>query len=216
MRVLVVGGTGRTGRRVVRQAMEAGHETVSFGRSACPDTVPAGAIPFAGDVGDAGALREALTDCDALVTALSIPRATRSPFAALTGPPDLHSRSTALLIPLLHELDIRRWIKLSAHGVGSSASRAGWGFRALIAVSNLAPAFADHARADAALQATDLDWTIVRPPMLTDADPHAPLRADPQGTTWTWTSVRTGDVAAWIVAGLTDETTIGRTVTLLP
>lgn len=216
MRVVVLGGTGRTGRRIVAAGVEAGLQMVSFGRSARADSVPPGAEAHAGDVLQASDVRAALDGADALVTALSIPRVTRSPFSALVGPPDLHSRSTALLLDVLPDCGVRRWVKLSAQGVGDSAPRAGWGFRALVAASNLRPAFTDHAVADAALQQADLDWTIIRPPMLDDGEATGAVVASPDAITWTWTRVRTGDVAAWIIGALDDDTTVRRTLSLVP
>lgn len=214
--LLVLGGTGRTGRRVVQAAIARELRPVAFGRSARPETVPEGARAFSGDAGEPGDLRRALEGVDAVVVALSIPRRSRSPFAPVVGPPDLHSRSTASLLEAMQQQGVRRLIKVSAQGVGDSAARAGWGFRALVAASNLRPAFVDHARADALVQASDLDWTIVRPPVLSDAPAAGPLRSGTDLVTWSTTRVRTGDLAAWILDALDDEGTFGQVLTLAP
>lgn len=216
MRLLVIGGTGRTGRRIVEAALAEGWVPVVLGRSATVDTVPAGAEAFAGNVVDPGVLDEALTGVEAVVTALSIPRTSRSPFAPLAGAPDLHSRSIRLLCDAMARQGVRRIVKISAQGVGESAARAGWLFRALVATSNLAPAFADHAIADELLRASDLDWTIARPPALVDGDADGGLRAGEALVTTSFTRARTGDVAAFVVASLRDPAWIGRCVTLAP
>lgn len=217
MHVLVVGGTGRTGQRIVRATVGAGHTVVALGRSAGAQPWPEGVTPCAADVLDDGVLSDALSGVDAVVTALSIPRTSRSPFAPLAGPADLHSRTTALLLEAMATRGVQRLVKVSAQGVGDSAPRAGWGFRALVAASNLRPAFEDHAIADGMVQASPLSWTIVRPPMLVDAGPtDRGLHGAAQRTTWTWTRVHTGDVAAWIVQHLSDPDTYGRTLTLGP
>lgn len=216
MHVVVFGATGRTGRQIVEEALAAGHTVRAVGRSAPSRDWPAGVEPFAADVLDPAAIDGALAGADAVVLALSIPRTSRSPFAPLTGPTDLHSRSLELLLPRMKTHGIRRVIKLSAQGVGDSASRAGWLFRALVQSSNLRPAFEDHARADALLQGSELDWTILRPPML-DAAPAGPgVRPDPDGVTWSWTRVRTGDVARFAVQQLDRPASHGQIWTLLP
>ncbi len=202
MKVLVIGGTGRTGRLVVEALAAAGHAPVVLSRSS------------GGDVLAEGVLSRAVEGVGAVVTALSIPRASRSPFAPVVGPTDLHSRSTRLLIDALRQRGVRRLVKVSAQGVGDSAPRAGWGFRALVAASNLAPAFADHAVADDLLRDSDLDWTIVRPPMLADGPATGRVQAGEALTTWSWTRVRTGDVAAWVVGALDDPETFQRVLTL--
>lgn len=217
MKLLIVGGTGRTGRKVAERAVALGHEPVVLGRSATPLTLPSGAVALAGDALEPGVLLEATEGVDAVITALSIPRRSRSPFAPLTGPPDLHHRSTAALLQAMAAQGVERLIKVSAQGVGDSAPRAGLLFRSLVAVSNLRPAFEDHARADALVVDAPLDWTIVRPPVLTDGPPteHG-LEAAEQLRTFTTTRVRTADLAAWIVDALADPTWYRRTVSVRP
>lgn len=218
MDIVVVGGTGRTGRRVAARAVERGHAVVVLGRSARPGDprLPAAARAVTGDALDEAALRAALTGADAVVTALSIPRRSRSVLAPLAGPPDLHSRSTAALLSAMEELSIRRLIKVSAQGVGDSAPRTGWGVRLTIALTNLRPAFVDHARADEMVAGSDLDWTIVRPPVLEDGPARDEVRADEHGVTGTLTRIRTDDVARWIVDALDDPATFRRVLTLVP
>lgn len=188
-----------------------GDEPICVGRSASPETVPDGAVPLAGDVCDPDFLRAAVDGVDAVVAALSIPRKSRSPFAAVVGPEDLHSRSTRMLL----EVYDGRLLKVSAQSVGESAPRAGWGFRTLVAVSNLRPAFADHAVADALVQDSGLAWTIVRPPILAEGR-RGPLRAAEDVVTWSWTKVGIVDLAEWIAEALTDASLEGRTVSLGP
>lgn len=188
----------------------------ALGRSALARNWPNGVTGFAVDALDGVALEEALMGCDAVMLALSIPRISRSPFSALTGPPDLHSKNAAVLIPLLEKLGIERVVKLSAQGVGDSAPRAGWGFRALVAFSNLRPAFLDHALADEAFLDSGLEVTVLRPPMLVDDEGGEGVHPNPEGVTWTWTRVSTGDVARFAVGCLGDPSTSGCVLTLLP
>lgn len=211
----MIGGTGRTGSRIADVVVERGHVPVVIGRSARPDRVPAGAVAAPADVLDSAALQSALAGCDAVVLALSIPRTSRSPWAPLRGPGDLHSRSLPVVLGAMEAHGIGRIVKVSAQGVGDSAPRAGWGFRALVAASNLRHAFRDHAVADEALRGTPVRWTIVRPPMLVDGEGPG-VRGEVGVTTWTWTRVHTGDVASFVVAALTDPATERRVLTLVP
>jgi len=52
MRILVVGATGFVGERLVRALDARDHDVVAFSRSASADSVPEGAEPFNGDLGD--------------------------------------------------------------------------------------------------------------------------------------------------------------------
>lgn len=216
LRVLVIGGTGRTGGRVATEALAAGHVPVVFGRSATPANVPVGAEAFAGDARDPAALAAALVGVHAVVVSLSIPRAGPSPFARVTGPPDLHSANARALVAAMASTGVRRVVKVSAQGVGPAAPRAGWGFRALVAVSNLRPAFADHAVADAIIAGSDLAFTVVHPPVLSDDPASGRVHAGEDVTTGTWTRLPRADLARWIVGALGDPAWVGRAVTLAP
>lgn len=216
MRWVVLGGTGRTGARIAAEALRRGHEVVVVGRSARPDTVPAGAVAVAGDATDPDVVSRAVAGAQVVAVSLSIPRAGPSPFARVTGPPDLHSRSARVVLAATAAAGVPRLLKVSAQGVGPSAARAGWGFRALVAVSNLGPAFADHAVADALVEASDRDWTIVHPPVLSDAPGGGPLAAGEGETTGTFTTVSRDDLARWLVDAATDPAWSRRRVTLRP
>lgn len=212
MRLVVIGGTGRTGARVAAEAVARGHEVVVVGRSAAPEG-PVEAVR--GDATDPGVVARAIAGADAVVVSLSIPRASGSPFAQVVGPPDLHSRSAAVLLRAMAEAGVRRLLKISAQGVGPSAPRAGWGFRALVAVSNLAPAFADHAVADALVAEAPLDWTVAHPPMLSDG-PGGPVRAGEDVTTGTFTRLSRDALACWVLDALPDPAWHRRRISLAP
>jgi uncharacterized protein YbjT (DUF2867 family) len=64
-RVLVVGGTGTVGRHAVRELLERGAAPLVLVRG--PRTLPAGAVPVAGDALDAAAVDEAVGQADAVI-----------------------------------------------------------------------------------------------------------------------------------------------------
>lgn len=216
MRFVVIGGTGRTGRRIVGEAVDRGHEVVMVGRSAESGTAPEGAEALSADATDRADLERVILRADAVITALSIPRASNSPFAAVTGRPDLHSRTAEMLVDAMERGTCRRLVKISAQGVGDSAERAGWGFRALVAMSNLAPAFADHALADARVAASSLDWTIVRPPVLADSPVTGKVEAGETVETGTFTRLSRADLARWVVDIVPDPAWFRRVVSIRP
>jgi uncharacterized protein YbjT (DUF2867 family) len=210
VRVVVLGGTGRTGRQ---ELVARGHAPVVFARSAV--SAPEGAEAVAGDALDPGAVHRALERADAVVSAVSIPRAGPSPFARVTGPADLHSRSAEIVLAAMEEFGVGRLVKVSAQGVGDSAPRAGLGFRLLVRVSNLGPAFADHAVADEVVRRSSVAWTVVRPPVLGDGPPIE-LDAGEALVTGTFTRVPRAALARWIVRELEGGAFVGRCVTVAP
>ena len=68
MRVIVFGATGRTGRHVLRLALDKGHEVTAFGRSADRLDPEPGVSAFKGDVLDPGAVAAAVEGHDGAMT----------------------------------------------------------------------------------------------------------------------------------------------------
>ena len=129
MKVLVVGATGRTGRRVVEQAHGAGHGVRALSRSIRPDGLPNAVEVVAGDACDPAVVAEAVAGVDAIIVALSMVRTSDNPWAAITTPRDLHSRAAGALLAAAAKAGVTRYLTISAHGVGPSRPRAGWGER---------------------------------------------------------------------------------------
>ncbi len=214
MRVLIVGATGRTGRAAVAAAVAAGHEVRAFARSAAQTAWPAGVTAWPGDACDPAAVTAAVTGVDAVIVALSMVRASDWPWARILTPLDLHTRAARALTAACARAGVRRYLTLSAHGVGDAAPRAGWAFLALVRASNIGVAYDELGRAEAVVAASGLDWTIVRPTRLTQAPGTGRWRADPQLVTTSWDRIPRDDVAAYLVQALTATDAVGERVSL--
>ena len=215
-RVVIFGGTGRTGKQVATQAVREGYQVVCIGRTASQATVPQGCEAVAADVLDPDAVARVVREADIVVIALSIPRRSPSPFATVTGNKTLHSQSLNAIVEACQQRGDVYIIKVSAQGVGDSAPRTGLGFRLLVRFSNLRHAFADHAVADRRLAQSSLPWTIVRPPRLSDGQSRGPVQAGEQVATTTTTSLPRVDVAEFIVRCFDDPSWRNRCVSLAP
>ncbi|MEM9562522.1 MAG: NAD(P)-binding oxidoreductase [Actinomycetota bacterium] len=157
MRVIVFGATGKTGRLVVRAAVDAGHEVTAFGRSV--DRLDQAGIEIRrGDVFDAVSVADAVQGQEAAIVCLgSVGLRDRSTL----------STGTASVVDAMVAHDVRRLVVMSAAGVGES-----WGqipltskvlFRTL-----LRNVFADHEAQEAVVGRSSLDWTILRAGVLKD------------------------------------------------
>lgn len=72
MKVLVTGGGGFLGKRIVELLLEQGHEVHSFARGAYPELAELGATHHRGDLQDAEAVRGAVKGMDAVVHTASV------------------------------------------------------------------------------------------------------------------------------------------------
>lgn len=197
MRVAIVGGHGQIARRLHPLLVAAGHQPVALVRDEAyrDDLEALGAQVRLLDIerADSDAFAAAFDRCDAVV------------FAAGGGPDGNRERKRTVdlegslkLAEGAHLAGIRRFVQVSAIGVDHPVAPA---------TGDVWAAYVEAKRAaDAALRASALDWTIVRPGRLTDV---APTGLVALGTDVARASIPRADVAATLVAVLGRPDTIG-------
>jgi putative NADH-flavin reductase len=159
MRLFILGATGGTGRQLIGQALARGHEVTAFVRS--PEKLGArqqGLSVQQGDPRDAAALNLALSGHDALLSALGPPGPRRSTILRDSA------RST---VSAMQSAGIRRLLIVSAailfEDMGVLA--------ALLRRTLLRNVVVGSGEMEQIVTASNLEWTIVRPPRLTNAPP---------------------------------------------
>jgi putative NADH-flavin reductase len=174
MKLTIVAATGGIGRQLLKQAIAAGHDVTAVARN--PQNlspVPARAVAADLASADPAALQPAVAGADAVLSALG-PRAKADAGVA--------TRGTKVITQAMQAAGVRRIIVVSAAPIGTIPSPdrphpprhdPGDGFiiRYLadpIVKRALREHYADLARMEDVLRASDLDWTAVRPPRLTD------------------------------------------------
>lgn len=203
MRVAVVGGSGRTGAHVVRLLGEAGHELVLLARDpARLRTLPAGASVLTGAVTDPTAVARLVDGADAVVSALG-PSSNKEA--------TLQQAAARVLVEAMRAAGVRRFVGISGAGVDMPGDAKTLPNRAVSALMQrfAGPAVGDK-MAEARLWAdSGLDWTLVRPPRLTDGpatgrvEHHA--HRSPRKS-----SISRADLAAFVVEQLTDTRYVGQ------
>jgi putative NADH-flavin reductase len=210
MRLTVIGATGRTGRQLLRQALAVGHEVTAVARH--PDDLPAGVRPVRADLADADAqqLEPALERRDAVLSALG-PRS-----AAEAG---ITTRGTTLVLDAMKATGTGRLVVVSAAPVETvpSPARPDPPRRArgdgLLTGALLMPivrrafraTYADLARMEDVVRASETTWTIVRPPRLTDRTHTGSYRTSADRNIGT--SISRADLADCLLHCLTDPAT---------
>ena len=197
MRLLVLGASGGCGRWLTRLAVERGHEVTAVVRASADFQPPVGALVHRGDVTDPAVLDRVLSGQDAVLSALGIRRAGRSPWAPLRSPADLMERVVRGLIPAMRRHGVPRLIAISAAGVGDSLTQLTVPVRRLVAAGNVGVAYRDLAAMEAALATSDLDWLAIRPVTLVDGPPRRPAR--PVARFRLTSVIRRAEVAAWML-----------------
>jgi uncharacterized protein YbjT (DUF2867 family) len=205
VKITVVGGSRGTGALVAQQAAAAGHEVRTVSRA--PGPAIHGVEQLALDATDADALRSAVRGADAVVVTVGAPaRKGETPRADVTR---------AVVAAMTGE-GVRRVVAQSSYGVGDSYSSMPFVLRHIAVPLILKQALADHEQQEGVLAASGLDWTVIRPGGLTNEKPLAAVRLAPgDGSQGSLGRVSRADVAAALLAALTDPATIGHTFTLV-
>ena len=192
MRVIVFGATGKTGRHVLRSALDRGHAATAFGRSAARLDPEPGLSLFTGDVFDSTAVTAAVAGHDAAIVCLGS-TGLRDKSTLATG--------TAAIVAAVSSHEVGRLIVVSAAGVGDSWAQIPWSSK-LLFKTMLRNLFADHGAQEAVVEQSPTNWTIVRAAVLTDGPATGAVTATTTGAT---KRISRADLAGFLVDQLSDD-----------
>ena len=165
--IAIFGATGQTGRPLVQKALDAGHTVRALVRN--PQKMPIrhqNLTVIQGSSLDKSKVEETIDGSDGVISALGQDK---------NSPADLQTRSTQLIVDAMQRAGIRRLLSLTGAGVRDDrVDKPGFADKAIVFImKNLAGQTAKNALSDGIAHAdvirkTNLDWTIVRGPMLTN------------------------------------------------
>lgn len=191
--VLLIGATGGTGRQIIAKAREAGIELRLLARH--PEKlVGEPRMAVQGDVLDPASLRRAVQGASVVVSALGTP-------LILRGPVTLLSEGTRNLVQAMQsECPDARLLCITGMGAGDSLGHGGVLYDRVLLPLLLGRIYADKNRQEQVVMGSPLDWTLIRPAMLTDTPPKGAWR---EITSWAgqgrMTKISRADVANFVV-----------------
>lgn len=200
MRITVFGATGGTGRQVVRRAIAAGHEVTAVARAGADLDGLDGARVVTADVMDPAAIAPAIKDSDAVISALG-PRGTGVTTVCSDG---ARSIAEAMAATGVRRLAVVGMAPVTTEGDGPVT-------RYLVKPMlrrMLRHAVADNLRMEEHLRSGDLDWTVVRPPMLTNGRHTGRYRTARGANVRGGIMVSRADVADALLAALDDANAV--------
>lgn len=209
MRLTVFGATGGTGTLLVEQALDHGHAVTAVVRDPARLAVPARERlrVVTADVTDPAAILPAVGGADAVLSALGHRGA---------GSATICHDGARGIVAAMEKAGVRRFLMVTAAGLAVEPED-GLVTR-LVAKPLLGRilrnGFTDMRNAEEEVRARDVDWTIVRPPRLTDKPPTGRYRvAYGRGLPKAWTISR-ADLAAGLLRLIGDEKAVRRHVTI--
>ena len=201
MKLLVLGGTGVTGRLVVDQALAAGHHVRALVRSPEKLTVVSPALEvITGQATDPVQVGNAMAGVDAVISALGAAKG-----SVITD-------ATRAIIAGSATSGVRRVVVLSSFAVLRERLSRPAG---LMSGLTMGAVVKDKTAAEDLLRSSDLDWTIIHAVRLTNGPATGSVRVVPDGATLQMgDSIARADVAAWLLTAAADELTSHRAIAI--
>jgi uncharacterized protein YbjT (DUF2867 family) len=197
---MVFGATGGTGTQVVSQALAAGHQVLAVVRDPARLAVPPRAdLDLAvADVMDPAAIGDLVAGRDAVISAVG---PSRRPEAKKTRAASVCSASARSITAAMAAAGTRRLVVVSASGPFTDGDGPLLRYVAKPIVRQvLKDAFADLVAMEQVVRASGLDWTILRPPRLTDKPLTGRYRTRRQANVRRGLTVSRADLAHLILA----------------
>ena len=204
-----MGATSGIGALAVDEAVSRGLPVRAFARGA--DSLGKSDLvqPFAGDARSPEDVSAALTDARAVIYALGI----KERLAMLWQEETLFSESTRVLLHAMKAARTKRLVAVTGFGAGRSrgamSSIERLGHRAI-----LGKPYADKDRQEALITESDLDWTIVRPVILTKRPKTGRVRVLRDPSTWRNGLVPRADVASYLIDAVESDLDVQADVVL--
>jgi len=209
MRLVVFGATGPTGRQIVGQATAAGHRVVAVARRPEVIDVRHSLLKVArGDVMDPESVAAAVIDAEAVLSALGA--------ANLKQPTKLYSQGTATIVSAMAAAGVARFVGVTAAPVAPALEKSALDryFAHPLLWRFFGGGYADMQAMERVLAHSECDWTIFRPPRLTNGpltNRYRTAVGKPLPRCW---SLRRADLAAVMLASLGDASLISKAVAI--
>lgn len=208
MNILVIGATGKTGLQILGQALARGHDVTALVRNPANLKVKGDRLTvMRGNVLDPTSLGQAMKGQDAVLCALGHKR--------WLGPTSILSKGTENIVQAMKGHGVKRLIAVTALGVGDSRFRLGLTYT-LFTIPFILPFYwFDKGRQEKVIRESGLDWTIVRPGVLTNGKTRGVRQQGERVGNYIWpVRIPRADVAAFMLDVLENPSYAQRAVSI--
>ena len=200
MKLLIIGGTGKTGRELIQQGLEQGHDITALVRK--PERLkydhPKLRV-IKGNVLIPDTLETAVRSQDAVLSALGHKR-----FIIKTS---ILSEGTRNIIHAMDKYGVSRLICITSLGINDSRFKLGLYYTLFTIPVILLFYFLDKSKQEKLIMNSKLDWTIVRPGQLTNGKKRLKYKHGPNLGSYILTKmISRADVAHFMLSQLDDKT----------
>jgi putative NADH-flavin reductase len=161
MKIVIFGASGKTGKLLTNDCLEAGHQVIAYVRNRSSiEQKHENLRIMVGQLSEIDKLQTIISGADACISTLG--------GNSLTKTSTEFTQGIDNIIKAMEQEKVSRFVYLSSIGTGESKNLMSPVTRTLIAGIILRVPLADHTRNEAKIVASKLNWTIVRPGGLRD------------------------------------------------
>ena len=208
--VLIVGASRGIGIETVRLALKVGHSVRALARSATSIRLHDPRLEkLDGDALDQHTIERALAGTDAVIQTLGV---SPTPERIVTGT-RLFSEATRILVEAMDAKGVKRLISVTGLGAGDSRGHGGLLYDAALWLF-LGRVYADKDAQEWIIRRSHLDWTIVRPTVLTTRPLTGVYRVLVDARDWRSGFISRADVADFLVKQIEDASLLRKSPVL--
>ena len=206
MQLALFGASGRTGTRIVEQALLQGHTLRALTRRPMLERV--GVTWVEGDILDPSVVAQVTTGCRAVIVAIG-PRP--------DSPGDICSRGTATVLAACRAFRVERLVVITGALIGHPIDKLSLAYRARRATFRTTRwrLAADRQRQETIVEDSGLGFTLIRPPKVVDGDPTPGRVVGSELRIESFAQATTGDVAQAAIDAAVQGIWTGLGVTVL-
>lgn len=203
MRITIFGATGKSGQILTRKALEKDYHVIVFARN--PDKLKIqheNLTVIKGDLNDKSGINQAISGSDAVISLLG-------PKGASKGLPI--SKGMQIIVESMEQLKVKRLIATATPSATDSNDKRDFRFKFAVFMikSLIKTAYWDIVETSNIIRQSNLDWTIVRLPLLTNKTQKNKIRAGFIGKeSINLFFLNRSDLADFLLEQLTDKTFI--------
>jgi uncharacterized protein YbjT (DUF2867 family) len=211
-KVLVIGASRGIGLETVRAALRSGHSVRALARSVASMPIQnADLDKVSGNALDSDTIRNALQDIEAVIQTLGVDVSPWAVFEHTT----LFWQSTRILVDAMKAAGLKRLIAVTGLGAGDSRGHGGLLYDVVVFPLLLKRVYDDKDVQEWIIKSSGLDWTIVRPGLLTNRPATGRYRVLTAPEDWRFGMISRADVADFLVRQVDDRALIGTTPFLI-